>query len=76
MVEEYFALQLELMALNKDLSTAVENAIDPKNENMKAVYTSVGKKFHTMIESLEGKKAELEAALKEKGLEPRDYTLQ
>lgn len=76
LVEQFLALQLEIMELEKAHRLSVEHAIDPGNKDMKDVYTKVGKKFYEMIESLKQEKEEMESLLKEKGLEPGDYTFQ
>lgn len=76
LVEQYFALQLEITELNKVLNASVDDALNPENAGKKNVYTAVGRRFHKMIEEINKEKEEIGEAIKLKGLDPKEYTLQ
>lgn len=76
LVEQYFELQLEILELNKVLNASVNDAIKPENEGKKKVYTSVGRRFHKMIEDATSEKEVIEHSISAQGLDPKEYILQ
>lgn len=76
LAEKYKAAQMEIVGLERDIERGIEHLQKQTDPEIIRISKEVGSEMLNRLEDTKNEKGELERAIKERGGEPSDYTVQ
>ena len=74
--ENYKAIQMQIIGLEKDVQKGIEHVAQQNNPQLDELGIKLRAEMKEKIENLQIEKEEAEQAIRDKGGDPRDYTVQ